>query len=164
MVRTSNSRKENTSMIIIDSQSVRNTDTGREKGYDGAKKVSGIKRHIGVDSQGLPHCIHITTANISDRCGALEMMRKNSNNLAGVENILCDSGYQSINFALNVNNIIKTQVTVIKRNEVSKFIVLPKRWIVERSFAWLDKCRRLWKNCEGSLHTSQQRLSLPSSL
>ncbi|MFM2343528.1 MAG: hypothetical protein RLZZ210_136 [Pseudomonadota bacterium] len=88
------------------------------------------------------------------------MMRKNSNNLAGVENILCDSGYQSINFALNVNNIIKTQVTVIKRNEVSKFIVLPKRWIVERSFAWLDKCRRLWKNCEGSLHTSQQMVVL----
>jgi hypothetical protein len=52
-------------MIIIDSQSVRNTDSAREKGYDGNKKISGIKRHIGVDSQGLPHCIHITTANIN---------------------------------------------------------------------------------------------------
>jgi transposase len=147
-------------MIIIDSQSVRNTDTAREKGYDGNKKVSGIKRHIGVDTQGLPHCIHVTTANINDRSGALAMLKKDKDNLYRVKNILCDSGYQGINFALNVNNIIKTDVTVIKRNEASKFIVLPKRWIVERSFAWLDKCRRLWKNCEGSLHTSKQMIVL----
>jgi transposase len=147
-------------MLIIDSQSVKNTDTARSKGYDGNKKVSGIKRHIGVDSQGLPHCIHITTANINDRVGALEMIKHHKSNLNRVSSIIADSGYQGINFALNVYNIIPAQTTVIKRNEIAKFAIIPKRWIVERSFAWLDKCRRLWKNCEHYLNTSLQFVNL----
>lgn len=159
-VRMYNSRNENTSLLIIDSQSVKNADTAREKGYDGNKKVSGIKRHIGVDSRGLPHCIHITTANINDRKGALEMINNYKSNLSGVSSIIADSGYQGINFALDVYNIIPAQTTVIKRNEIAKFVVLPKRWIVERSFAWLDKCRRLWKNCERYLNTSLQFVNL----
>jgi hypothetical protein len=59
VVRINNGRQEKTSFIIIDAQSVKNTDTAEEKGYDGGKKVSGIKRHIAVDTQGLPHAIHI---------------------------------------------------------------------------------------------------------
>ena len=69
--RISNGRKEQTSFIIIDSQSVKNTDTARDKGYDAGKKVSGIKRHIIVDTQGLPHGILVTTADKTDRQGAL---------------------------------------------------------------------------------------------
>ena len=72
MVRWKNGREEKTSFIIVDAQSVKNTDTAKEKGYDGGIKVSGIKRHIAVDTQGLPHCIHITTANIIHRDGAFE--------------------------------------------------------------------------------------------
>jgi transposase len=139
--------------LIIDSQSVRNADRAREKGYDGNKKVSTIKRHIGVDSQGLAHCIHITTANVSDRKGGLEMINKYS---AELDRIIANGGYQGINFALDVNQIITARVNVIKRNDLHKFSILPKRWIVERSFGWLDKCSRLWKNCEGSLHISHQ--------
>ena len=70
--RISNGRKEQTSFIIIDSQSVKNTDTARDKGYDAGKKVSGIKRHIIVDTQGLPHGILVTTADKTDRQGALD--------------------------------------------------------------------------------------------
>ena len=58
-------------MVIVDAQSVKNTDTAHLKGYDAGKKVSGIKRHIAVDTNGLPHGIHITAANITDRAGAL---------------------------------------------------------------------------------------------
>ena len=57
----------------MDSQSVKNTDTADSKGYDAGKKVSGIKRHIAVDTQGLPHAIHVTTADVTDRAGALAM-------------------------------------------------------------------------------------------
>ena len=71
--RTNNGRKEETSFIIVDAQSVKNTDSADEKGYDAGKKVSGIKRHIAVDTQGLPHSIHVTTANVTDRNGAIEM-------------------------------------------------------------------------------------------
>jgi hypothetical protein len=61
------------SFIIVDAQSVKNTDTDENKDYDAGKTISGIKRHITVDTQGLPYAIHITTANITDRSGALEM-------------------------------------------------------------------------------------------
>ena len=73
--RQSNGRKEQTSCCIVDSQSVKNTDTAGHKGYDAGKKVSGIKRHIAVDTQGLPHAIHVTTADVTDRAGALAMLR-----------------------------------------------------------------------------------------
>ena len=61
----------------MDSQSVKNTDTAGHKGYDAGKKVSGIKRHIAVDTQGLPHGIHVTTADVTDRAGALAMFDEN---------------------------------------------------------------------------------------
>ena len=64
-VRGSNGRNMKTSFLIVDAQSVKNTDTAENKGYDAGKKISGIKRHIAVDSQGLPHAIHITTADMT---------------------------------------------------------------------------------------------------
>ena len=75
--RQSNGRKEQTSFCIVDSQSVKNTDTADSKGYDAGKKVSGIKRHIAVDTPGLPHALHVTTANVTDRAGALAMFDEN---------------------------------------------------------------------------------------
>lgn len=70
----SKGRKKKTRFCIVDAQSVKNTDTAEVKGYDGGKKVSGIKRHLAVDTQGLPHAIHVTTANRNDREGAIEMV------------------------------------------------------------------------------------------
>ena len=142
-VRQGNGRKEKTSFIIVDAQSVKNTDTAQEKGYDAGKKVSGIKRHIAVDTQGLPHAIHITTANITDRGGALEMFSLHEVVLSEVENVLVDGGYSGDPFANGVEKILHSKVEVAKRRELH---IIPKRWIVERSFAWLEKCRRLWKN------------------
>ena len=92
-MRQSNSRSEKTSFLIIDSQSVKNTDTAEQKGYDAGKKVSGIKRHIAVDSQGLPHALHITTANVTDRDGALQAFELHKDNLADASNVLADGGY-----------------------------------------------------------------------
>jgi transposase len=75
-------------------------------------------------------------------------------NLTAVENVLADGGYTGENFATKVREIIDAAVEVVKRNELHKFVVLPKRWVVERSFSWLEKCRRLWKNCERKINTS----------
>jgi len=69
--RTKQGRKSSTSFLIVDAQSVKNTDSAREKGYDAGKKVSGIKRHIAVDTQGLPHAIAVTTADVTDRKGGI---------------------------------------------------------------------------------------------
>eukprot|EP00347_Sterkiella_histriomuscorum_P021071 403335373 len=152
--RITNGRSEMTSFCIVDAQSVKNTDTARNKGYDAGKKVSGIKRHIAVDSQGLPHAILITTANVTDRVGAIMMFESARGNLAEVKNILVDGGYRGEKFATSVDEILCATVEVAIRNELPQFVVLPKRWIVERSFSWLEKCRRLWKNCERLINTS----------
>jgi transposase len=130
------------------------------KGYDAGKKVSGIKRHIAVDTQGLPHAIHMTTANITDREGAVEMINDAKENLKEVKNVLVDGGYSGENFSLKINEIIGATVEVAKRNELHKFVVISKRWVVERSFSWLEKCRRLWKNCERKMNTSLQMVVL----
>ena len=158
--RRSNGRKEQTSFCIVDSQSVKNTDSAEQKGYDAGKKVSGIKRHIAVDTQGLPHAIHVTTANVTDRAGALAMFDQRRDGLSLVQNVLVDGGYTGDPFAAGVQSLLGASVEVVKRNEMHTFVVLPKRWVVERSFAWLEKCRRLWKNCERKLNTSLQMVVL----
>lgn len=147
-------------MLIVDAQSVKNTDTAEQKGYDGGKQVSGIKRHIAVDTNGLPHALSVTTANISDKAGALAMFKSYQNSLTRVEKVLTDGGYSGEPFATAIMETLEAEVEVAKRSELHKFAVIPKRWVVERSFAWLDKCRRLWKNCERKLNSSLQMMVL----
>lgn len=139
---------------------MKNVDTAEEKGYDAGKKVSGIKRHIFVDTNGLPHAIGITTANVSDRDGAIQTIEENKEVFVDVRNLLVDGGYRGEAFALHVRASIGATVEVVKRNELHTFKVLPKRWVVERSFRWLEKRRRLWKNCERKLHTNLQMVVL----
>ena len=159
-VRQSLGRDAHTTFLIVDAQSVKNTDTAEQKGFDGGKLVSGIKRHIGVDTNGLPHMIHVTTANITDRAGALEGFALYKSNLINVVSVLVDGGYTGEPFATGVKDILGATVEVAKRSELHTFAVIPKRWVVERSFAWLEKCRRLWKNCERKLNTSLQMVVL----
>lgn len=149
-------------LLIVDAQSVKNTDTAGNKGYDAGKKVSGIKRHICVDTQGLPHAIAVTTAEVTDRKGALQAMQRCKGGLVRVQSVLADSGYVGQPFAQGVRETLGETVTVeiAKRSELHKFAVIPKRWVVERSFAWLEKNRRLWKNCERWLNTSLQFIHL----
>ena len=153
-------RNAETSCIIIDAQRVKNTDTAEEKGYDGGKKISGIKRHIAVDTQGLPHMLYVSTANETDRAGAIKGIEINSETLQNVDKVIADGAYTGENFAESIRSSIGAVVEVVKRNELHKFVVLPKRWVVERSFSWLEKCRRLWKNCERKLNTSLQMMVL----
>jgi transposase len=149
-----------TSFLIVDAQSVKNTDSAEQKGYDAGKKVSGIKRHIAVDTQGLPHAIAITTANVTDRAGALAAFDRCAWNLRRVKSVLVDGAYTGEPFAQGVREKLKATVQVVKRDQLHTFVVIPKRWVVERSFAWLEKCRRLWKNCERKLNTSLQFVHL----
>ena len=84
----------------MDAQSVKNTDTAALKGYDAGKKVSGIKRHIAVDTQGLPHAVAVTTADVTDRKGALQALQRCKPNLSRVQSLLVDSGYVGQHFAV----------------------------------------------------------------
>jgi transposase len=147
-------------LCILDAQSVQNADTAKVKGYDAGKKVSGIKRHIAVDTQGLPHALALTPANVTDREGGLVALASAGEGLFGVQTVLVDGGYTGEPFATAVDTLLGASVEVVKRNELHAFVVMPKRWIVERTFGWLDKCRRLWKNCERKLKTSLSMLHL----
>ena len=155
-------RNATPTLLIVDAQSVKNTDTAGLKGYDAGKKVSGIKRHIAVDTLGLPHAVAVTTAEVTDRKGALQALRHGKDTLGQVSSVLVDGGYTGRPFERGVREILGEQVTVqsAKRSELRAFAVMPKRWIVERSFAWLEKNRRLWKNCERWLNTSLQFVHL----
>jgi transposase len=155
-LRSKQDRSALTSFIIVDAQSVKNTETAENKGYDAGKKISGIKRHLAVDMNGFPQAIHLTRANVSDRDGASAMLALNAENLRRVRSVL----YSGRNFAMDVQLNLKATTQVAKRNELHKFEVLPQRWIIERSFSWLEKYRRLWQNCERQLHTSTTMVTL----
>ena len=104
----------------------------------------------------------VTTAEVTDRKGALQALGRCKRGLARVQSVLCDGGYTGEPFAQGVRQTLGQEVTVqiTRCSELHTFKVMPKRWVVERSFAWLEKNRRLWKNCERLLNTSLQFVHL----
>ena len=109
---------------------------------------------------GLPHAMFVTTANVTDRDGAISMIGYAASDLSKCLKVLLDGGYTGEKFAGSVKGLIGADVEAVKRNGLHKFVVLPKRWIVECSFGWLEDYRLLWKNCERKLHSTLQAIKL----
>ena len=144
-------KEELPSCMLLDSQSVKNTDTGYKSGIDGNKKIKGIKKHLITDTIGLNWNREITSANIGDRAGAIQIAKSSSTKgiLQRCEVVKADEGYTGQDFAIEFYINSETILEVVKKLEGQiGFQVLPMRWVVERSNAWMDKCRRMWKNCE----------------
>lgn len=135
----------------------------RNKGYDGGKKIGGIKRHLLVDLNGLPIDIHLTPAHESERDVLFHMLQRNTNKRqvnstqSCIDTVYADGGYTGERFHINVYLETGVRIEIVKRSDHNRhqFKVLPKRWVVERSFAWLEKCKRLHKNVERLLSTSK---------
>lgn len=113
-----------------------------------------------VDINGLPQATHINRANASDREGVLAMFSLSNQMLDSVQRVIVDGGYTGQDFSDQVKLILDASTTLAKRNELHTFKVLPQRWIIGRSWSWLDKCSRLWKNCERKLNSSLQMVLL----
>lgn len=158
---------------IVDSQSVKNTDCAskKQKGYDGGKKVGGIKRNIITDTNGIPISIQITPANESERDSFHSMLIQNENELIkNLDTVYADGGYHGERFEFEIYQDTGIIMEIVPRNKQREeknkqltgdsFQVLPKRWIVERSFAWMEKCRRLWKNTERLEKSSKTMIEL----
>jgi transposase len=127
--RYTTGRNPQPSMLIIDSKSIQNADTAEEKGYDAGKKISGIKIHIAVDVLGLPYAILVTTADVSDRDGAVEMFSQPEFDKAPtLKKVLCDGGYTGEVFAAKIQEATGAEVEIAKRPELHKFVIMPKRW------------------------------------
>ena len=134
---------------VIDSQSVKTTESGGPSGYDAAKKIKGRKRHIVTDTQGHLIGLHVHTANIQDRDGAIVLIQAVAKDYPKLIHFFADSAYAGEYLRKALAGLGAWYFEIIRRSDkVTGFIVLPRRWVVERTFAWLGRCRRLAKDFE----------------
>ena len=141
---------------IIDSQSVKTTESGGICGYDAGKKIKGRKRHIVTDTIGFMLFIIVHAASVQDRDGAPDVLKGLRHRFPWLRHIFADSGYAGDKLMLALAGHGKWTIEVIKRPDKAKgFEVLPRRWVVERTFAWLGRCRRLAKDWEETVPSSE---------
>ena len=146
----------------VDSQSVDTTSGGEQRGRDNAKNVDGRKRHIVVDSMGLLLAVLVTAASVDDAKAAQKLFpRLDGQPVGQVERMFADSKYH--NYALYewVGDNARWEMDIVRRPEGSEgWVKLPIRWMVERTFAWLGRCRRLTKDREKSVRSSEAFVKL----
>lgn len=146
-VRIANGKQREPSVGIIDSQSVKIVANIGYSGFDGAKKVNGRKRHIVVDTLGLLLAVVVHEGSLSDRDGAILVLANVRVLFRRVKTIFADQGYTGKIIAY-VQETFAITLAIVNRIEVKKFHLLPKRWVVERTFAWFGFYRRLAKDYE----------------
>lgn len=154
-VRVAAGREPEPSAAVLDSQSVKTTETPGVRGYDAGKKVNGRKRHLLVDTLGLVLMVVVHAANIQDRDGAKLLLEKARGRFPRLRLIWADGGYAG-KLVEWVKTFCHRVLEIVKRSDdIEGFQVLPHRWVVERTFGWFGRYRRLSKDYEGLPESSE---------
>ncbi|MEW2445942.1 IS5 family transposase [Micromonospora marina] len=148
LVRVHEGRDPQPTAAIIDSQSVRGADTvpRTSRGYDAGKKINGTKRHLAVDTGGLLLAVIVTMAGLQDRDAAHRLLAALRERFTTITHVWADAGYAG-RLLVWARNVLHLSVQIVKRSEPG-FVVLPRRWVVERTFAWISKHRRCVRDYE----------------
>jgi putative transposase len=161
LVRLASEREPEASAACLDSQSVKTTEVGGIKGFDAGKKVKGRKRHIVVDTLGLLIAVVVTGANVQDYHGAKPVLGAAKDRSPGLKVVWADGIYEKRWLIDWVRTECGWELVITKRSDQEKgFKVVPKRWVVERTFGWLGRYRRLSKDYERFPETSEAMIRM----
>ncbi|MEW2491929.1 IS5 family transposase [Streptomyces sp. NPDC048411] len=163
-VREEAGRDPEPSAAVIDAQSIKSSEGGEARGFDAGKRTAGRKRHVIVDTMGLLLVVAVTSASVQDRAGGRAVLARLAEGFRTVSLVWADGGYANsvdsrlLSWAWNTLNIV---VEIVKRtDDVKGFKVLPRRWVVERTFGWLVRNRRLARDYERLTATSEAMIKV----